>query len=525
MKFNIHISESQFKKLMLSEDVETDYSRSISKIAPFNISPAATCEAMKLALTSYDIAPLRVGYSATLSFPGVGRSDGFKLESQQRFIQWYYDVILSPDSVSLRGKAFEGLIGGVFGGSVVNLEGTLDKTDVKVGSNNISIKFSESFDPKKNQTLGGIMNGFHSQLAEDTTGVKEKIDELYKNKKISGAIIKDVFINLMTNPIFGDTGKEFIEKLLNRPETFRPITYFMFGNFATINEIDVYQYDKNDIIDHIIQDVNNFNFVNGAIGVKNLIGVTPRKVLIKFPQFVKSKRNVFNSNRRGINVNFDSFTNEGTLASRITKNIDGRDITVAEVRRRKVDVTVDDNLDYGLEYFIIQTLRVDDMGRNIVLDKSLREEMINQAILKDVETLSRNQKRTPEQELLIKKLLDYSHLKSKGLYLTKTKVSDKGREAAIRKLFGERGNSLNPLIIQNIRKRPGAFIKNVINIYGCDNSGLRKLESALNNIFNIDIQLPMAQHCAVGNNPQPEAVQESVNKVLKTLNEAIEKKK
>jgi Ni,Fe-hydrogenase III small subunit len=35
----------------------------------------------------------------------------------------------------------------------------------------------------------------------------------------------------------------------------------------------------------------------------------------------------------------------------------------------------------------------------------------------------------------------------------------------------------------------------------------------------------MAQHCVAGNNPQPEAVQESVNKVLKTLNEAIEKKK
>jgi hypothetical protein len=165
------------------------------------------------------------------------------------------------------------------------------------------------------------------------------------------------------------------------------------------------------------------------------------------------------------------------------------------------------------------------MGRNITLDKPLREEMINQAILRDVENLSRITNRTPGQELLIKKLLDYSHLKSKGLYLTKTKVSDKGREAAIKKLFGERGNSLNPLIIQNIRKRPEAFIKNVINIYGCDNSGLRKLESALNNIFNVNIQLPMAQHCVAGNNPQPEAVQESVNKVLKTLNEAIEKKK
>lgn len=516
MKFNIHISESQFKKLMLSEDVETDYSRNISKIAPFNISPAATCEAMKLALNSYNINPLIVGQSGTLSFPGVTGSDGFKLESQQRFIQWYYDVILSPDSVSLRGKAFEGLIGGVFGGNVVNFEGTLDKTDVEVDGDNISIKFSESFDPNKKQTLGGIMKGFHPQLDEDTTGVKEKINELYKDKKITGANIKDVFNNLMTNPIFGDTGIEFIEKMLNRPETFQPITYFMFGNFATINEIDVYQYDKNDIIDHIIQDINNFYFVNGAIGVKNLSGIEPKKVLIKFPQFVKSKRNVFSSNRRGIGVTFDSFTNEGTLASRITKKINDIDVTVAEVRRRQVNGNID--------YFIVQTLRTDNMGKNITLDKPLREEMINQAILRDIEKLSKFPKNLQDEELM-KKLLDYSHLKSKGLYLTKTKVSNKGREAAIRKLFGDRGYSLNPLIIQNIRKKPEAFIKNVINIYGCDNSGLRKLESALNNIFNIDIQLPMAQHCAVGNNPQPDAVQESVNKVLKTLNEAIEKKK
>jgi hypothetical protein len=501
---------------MLSEDVETDYSRNISKIAPFNISPAATCEAMKLALNSYNINPLIVGQSGTLSFPGVTGSDGFKLESQQRFIQWYYDVILSPDSVSLRGKAFEGLIGGVFGGNVVNFEGTLDKTDVEVDGDNISIKFSESFDPNKKQTLGGIMKGFHPQLDEDTTGVKEKINELYKDKKITGANIKDVFNNLMTNPIFGDTGIEFIEKMLNRPETFQPITYFMFGNFATINEIDVYQYDKNDIIDHIIQDINNFYFVNGAIGVKNLSGIEPKKVLIKFPQFVKSKRNVFSSNRRGIGVTFDSFTNEGTLASRITKKINDIDVTVAEVRRRQVNGNID--------YFIVQTLRTDNMGKNITLDKPLREEMINQAILRDIEKLSKFPKNLQDEELM-KKLLDYSHLKSKGLYLTKTKVSNKGREAAIRKLFGDRGYSLNPLIIQNIRKKPEAFIKNVINIYGCDNSGLRKLESALNNIFNIDIQLPMAQHCAVGNNPQPDAVQESVNKVLKTLNEAIEKKK
>jgi hypothetical protein len=519
MKFNIHISESQYSRLMLSEDVEGDYSRSISKIAPFNISPAATCEAMKLALKSYNIETLNVGEIGTLSFPGVTGSDGFKLESQQRFIQWYYDVILSPDSVSLRGKAFEGLIGGVFGGEVVNNEGTNDKTDVKVGSDNISIKFSQDFNPKSKQILGGIMNGFKKQLSLDTTGIEAKIFEsLPKLEKITAKEIKSIFVQLMTNPIFKGYGKKFIEDALNTDDTFQPINYFMFGNFATMNEINVYQYRKDVIINHILKDINNVYFTQaGAIGVQNLSGIRPIKVLIKFPQFVKSKRNVFSSNIIGIRVTFESFTNEGTLASRITKNIDGRDVTVAEVKRRRVG----DNIDY----FIVQTLRTDNMGKNITLDKPLREEMINQAVLRDVERLSKEPTRTPDQKLLMKKLLEYSHSKSKGLYLTKTKVSDKGREAAIRKLFGDRGYSLNPLIIQNIRKSPETFIKNVINIYGCDNSGLRKLESALNNIFNIDIQLPIAQHCVAGNNPQPEAVQESVNKVLKTLNEAIEKKK
>jgi hypothetical protein len=51
----------------------------------------------------------------------------------------------------------------------------------------------------------------------------------------------------MTNPIFGDDGKKFIKKALNLDDTFAPITYFMFGNYRNINEIDLYQYKKESI--------------------------------------------------------------------------------------------------------------------------------------------------------------------------------------------------------------------------------------------------------------------------------------
>ena len=184
MKLNIKINESQYKKLMLSEDIESDYSLAVSKISPFNTSPTATCEAMKLALESYNINFLQVGQAATIKLPGVEKKVTNKVESQQRFVQWYMDVIESPDSVTGRGKSFEGLIGGIFGGTVVNAEGTDNKSDVDVrikdpateaviGNNSISIKFAQKFDPSGGQDLGGIIKGVKDQFNQDQTGVRE----------------------------------------------------------------------------------------------------------------------------------------------------------------------------------------------------------------------------------------------------------------------------------------------------------------------------------------------------------------
>ena len=521
MKFNIHISESQYSRLIISEDVDVDYSKNVSKIAPFNISPEATCEAMKLALMSYNIDPLIVGQSSTISFPGVTRDDGYKLESQQRFIQWYYDVVVSPSSAGLSGKAFEGLIGGIFGGKVVNYDSTNDKTDVKVGNNNISIKFSKNFTPEKKQLLGGVVTGFQKQFKEDTTGVRDKIFEHFPKYTlgISSDNIKQFCVDLLTNPILKGIGRKFFESALNLDDTFAPITYFMFGNYKNVNEVDLFQYKKDNIIRYMSSNVNNFYFSTNSIGVQKLSGIRPSKVVVKFPQFAKSKRRAFSSSTvRIVPVNFENFTSGGTLALRITKNINGNYSTVGKVMRSQ-------DVDGNLNYFVTKARDRNNRPINVNLDKPLKEEMINQAILNDVKRLSEFPRLSKPQLEFIERLKNYSVLKSKSLFLTKTKISDKGREGGIRKLFGDRGYSLNPIVIQNIRKDPQTFIKNVINIFGCDNSGLRKLETALNDIFNINIELPMAQHCIAGNNPQPEAVQESVKKVLKTLNEAIEKKK
>lgn len=526
MKFNIQISESQYKKLMLSEDIESDYSLAVSKIAPFNTSPTATCEAMKLALKSYNIGFLQVGQAATIKLPGVEKKVVNKVESQQRFVQWYMDVIESPDSVTSRGKSFEGLIGGIFNGTVVNAEGTDNKSDVDVevkdpateaiiGNDSISIKFAEKFDPNKSQTLGGVVQGAQAQFKADQTGVREIL--LQNNiTTISGGNINKVFHMLLTDDVFKENniGYNFVSELLNRVNTFGPIDYFMFSNYATLNEILVYQYTKNDIINHMVSNVKNFGFNKNAIIVKNLGGINPIMIKIQFPQYVKANRHKYDSEKTAIPTNF---INEPTLSLRIWKKVNGEETHVANIFRKYLNSDVS----YHFEQIVLR----DNNNRNITIDPILKLEKINEAIKRDLYTLSERPNKSADDEILIKKLKHYGDIKRKELFVLKSKTSDVGREGSIKKLFGKRGRTINPAIVQNIRKDPQRFIEKVLKVYGCDTGGITKLESALSRIFNVNIQLPVAQYCAVNNLPQPNAVQESVNKVLKTLNEAIEKKK
>lgn len=526
MKLNIKINESQYKKLMLSEDIESDYSLAISKISPFNTSPTATCEAMKLALKSYKINFLQVGQPGTIKLPGVEKKVVNKIESQQRFVQWYMDVIESPDSVTGRGKSFEGLIGGIFGGTVVNAEGTDNKSDVDVrikdpateaviGNNSISIKFAQKFDPSGGQDLGGIIKGVKDQFNQDQTGVREI---LLQNdiKTISGGNINKVFNMLLTDESFKENniGYNFVLESLNRDKTFGPIDYFMFSNYSALNEILVYQYTKIDIINHIASDIKNFGFKTGIIGVKNLNRINPIMIKIQFPQYVKSNRHKYDSEKTAIPTNF---INEPTLSLRVWKIVNGGETHVANIFRKY--------LNGEISYHFDQIVLRDENNRNVTIDPILKLEKINEAVKRDLYTLSERPNRNAVDEILIKKLKNYADIKRKELFILKSKTSDVGREGGIKGLFGKRGKNINPVIIQNIRKDPQTFIEKVFKVYGCDTGGITKLESALSRIFNVNVQLPVAQYCAVNNLPQPEAVQESVKKVLKTLNEAIEKKK
>ena len=65
----------------------------------------------------------------------------------------------------------------------------------------------------------------------------------------------------------------------------------------------------------------------------------------------------------------------------------------------------------------------------------------------------------------------------------------------IKNLFGGRGETINPVVIQNIRKNPARFFKNMFEIYGCDKNGVDKIENAINQVFGVEVQLPIAQYC------------------------------
>jgi len=508
MRFNIHISESQYSRLIMSEDVEGEYSSYFPRVQPIGNSAGATESAFKNTMDASDINILNVGEPGTLELPGAGGDMRVKSERQQRILQWYSNVIASPDSPSTRGKTFEGLIAAAFGGSVSNNEKTLNKIDVDIPSvgeadgYGISIKFSEK-KPESKQLLGGVVTGVNAQLQND-----EEIKELLNEETITSVNIIKTFDTLIKSEI----GKDFIKKALTRPDTFEPIDYFMFGTEGRNKEVLIYQYKREDIINHIAQGYYFFNKV-GAIGVSFLTNLTPIEAKISFPKYAKSVRYKYRSNRDNVVVNF---TNEKTLALNVTKALTNEFFLVGQVFRQYSNGEI--------QYHFDQVLNRDGLNRPITIENNVKLESIAKAINLDIDGLDYNTNSTKFKDF-VKKLKEYSETISKQLFNSKVKVSEKGREGGLQKMFGTRGHTINPIIIQRIKQKPSRFISNLFKVYGCDESGLEQIQMALNNVFNINIQLPLAQYCVAGNNPQPEAVQESVNKVLKTLNEAIEKKK
>jgi hypothetical protein len=497
MKLVEILKDSLLKKI--NEDFEGKFSKATSRISPFNVSPTATCEAMKLALNSYKINFAKVGEDEIINLPGVNENVGFKMESQQRFIQWYSDVIKNPDAVTLRGKSFEGLIGGVFGGTVTNLERGDNKTDVAVNGKNLSVKFSENFEPEGGQQLGGITKAVNVQL-QNNNNIAQQIEI----NNVNGLNLKNTFEKILN---LGDDGISFIRDALNRKEnSFGPIDFFVFGNFSNTNQVNVYQYTKNDIINHIIN--GNYNISKlGQIGVKNLQILKPKILTINFPQFIKSKRRKYD--REDVSQN-DIDLEIPTL--------------VLTIKNKQNDIV-------GKIYRTLKPINY-YIKSDINLEKKLELETINQAVFNDIKYFSENNfnnknkifknyccfikqeedcEKNKNFNCFMDELKKYSDFKSKELFVLSSKISEKGREKGIKNLFGGRGETINPVVIQNIRKNPARFFKNMFEIYGCDKNGVNKIENAINQVFGVEVQLPIASYCTTNN------VSEIVKKISNLL--------
>jgi len=496
MKLVEILKDNLLKKI--NEDFEGEFSKATSRISPFNVSPVATCEAMKLALNSYNINFAKVGETNTINLPGVEKNTKYKLESQQRFIQWYSDVIKNPDAVTLRGKSFEGLIGGVFGGKVTNFEGKSNKTDVNVNGENLSVKFSENFKPDGGQQLGGITMAIDAQLK-----VSDNIIRQIGINKVNSSNLKNTFEKVLN---LGEEGIKFIREALNVADSFEPINYFVFGNYSNTNQVNVYQYTKDDIINHIINGNYNINSI-GQIGVKNLQILKPKILTINFPQFIKSKRRKYDSE--------DITQNDINLET---------PILVLTIKNKQNDIV-------GKIYRTLKPINY-YIKSDINLEKKLELETINQAVFNDIKYFSENNfnnknkifknyccfikqeedcEKNKNFNCFMDELKKYSDLKSKELFVLSSKISEKGREKGIKNLFGGRGETINPVVIQNIRKNPARFFKNMFEIYGCDKNGVNKIENAINQVFGVDVQLPIASYCTTNN------VSEMVKKISNLL--------
>jgi len=484
------------------EDIETEYGSVIAKSTPFNATATATCEAMKSSLKNNNIKFLEVGRDGTINLPGSDNQK-YRSETQQRFIQWYNDVIRNPDAYGNRGKIFEGLIGGVFGGDVVNNETksgeeSKDKTDVVINNKNVSIKFRQS--TPNSMDLGGITNavkGAYDELIGDTDNniyTQEEKDSILliidERNNIKSGNLKDLFNNLFnTKP-----GKKFIEKTLDRNDSFKGINYFMIGNFSTTNKIEVRQYKYEYLKNKILQ--GDYYFNGGIIGVKDINSIKHTKVKILFPQYVKTQRNKYDSSFVGKNqytlYKFEEKEND-------VLKIVYKDETIGKVVRyiefdEEYNRILKKDMTIGIpKYKII-------LNSNKKIPFEVRLEYINIAIQKDLEEIDNfvipyiekiyKSKKIKNNERIdfIDRLKDLSDKYSKKLYIEKSKLgSEKSKEGQLSKIIGgEREATLDPSIVKNIRKNPVRFIKKVLDLYK-DNEEVKKYLSTLTEQTKEDI--------------------------------------
>jgi hypothetical protein len=479
----------QFLKYVITEqnqedDVDITYGQNIGRISPFNISPSATAEAMKTALKKYGKDFQKVGSNRDFTLPGVDPNEEYKPESVERFLQWYSDVIANPDSVTFRGKAFEGLIAGIFDGIVTNNETSdkSDKTDVKVGNQNISVKFREKFDPNKSMDLGGVASAFDRYFKDENNRKK------FPNVEFPNRITADKlgqFIRNLSNNTDVDLLKNTLFTILNNSQAFGPINWFIFSTLDSRNEIRVYQYRQEDIIRQIIDEIINDNakIYGGMLGVQNLSQVPTSIFRIKFPQYLK--------NVQRYRYNIKKNENRGDYNERFVIVDQNSDEVVGIVKKKYEE---------GEPNYYIEKL-----NKYANITKEMKLEAMNAYVLRDINGLQnkleeleqeREQKsgsgsRVLKQEIdkkisTIKNLLNIHKQKSvqlgRELVNEKNKLYGTGVEQDLQNVFGSRGETMSPFILQQIRKNPDRFFRSFLKVYKENPKRMNNFEKIFNQI-------------------------------------------
>lgn len=466
----------------LSQDTDADYSKSIGRISPFNISPSATAEAMKAALSKYGKKFQKLGSTSDYSLPGVSQDEKYKPESVERFMQWYSDVIRDPDSVTFRGKAFEGLIGGIFNGIVTNNETSdkSNKTDVQIGEENVSVKFRENFNPNGSQDLGGVTSAF-DRFFKDPENRKKFPRMEFPTRVTADKLPK--FIQTLANKVPVEQLRPLLFSILNNSDSFGPIDWFIFSTLGNRNEILVYQYKKADIISKIVDEIitDNSKIYGGMLGIQNLSKVPTSIFRIKFPQYLKNlqryKYEISKSDTENSNEKFIVKDKNGEIVGKVLKNIENGEIHYNVVKLSKYAT-------------ITREMELEAISAYILDDINLLENKLDK-LFEERKQYKGTGSRIVKQNLdvkidQVKQIIDQLKRKSvtigRELINEKNKLYKTGVEQNLQTVFGSRGESMSPFVIQQIRKNPDRFLKSFLRIYKDNPKRMRNFEKIIQQI-------------------------------------------